>query len=626
MSEQVNKTVVKNKNKRSFKKNMKVAQVVPLPGKQTEQKGQSLEHRVLLLEKKLMSMTVTFGPNALTGMVLKSTKNSLSMDPFMTKSLGRMMDNLCAGVNITPGGLSMLQAMLNPGGEPMGSSAPKITDAAFTQSISIDAHGVVILVPPFSALSTLSSTTQNYSLYIFAGPWLITAFVAVVSQNASRPNLAETDLIWTQFNSGFGTYPDWTVVTGAPNFQMTRVDFTFIDPKFNINSGLSENIQNFRLVGNSLEVFCNTPTWLDQGAVVLSQFATEQASFLGEVNTFPATLTMNFGTVRDPVAGAPFLYGPVTGNVSYKALDDVVIYFVPVGSGLKTANILTYAAAFTSSKTVKLYTNGGILVGTLAAGVPHTVNFDYSTSTSDPNKFTLTLLWTGSPSVTLASGLVMPNTISSSVVFDGVFNVVIDLPQPEEINYWVPPSFDTTAQRQADPHSSAALFKTKGGFYMPARFDQPVFNVTETASHRFVRALSVNMRKTTLTGGPGIDDFIDRNFMTIVQSIEGISYANYPFIKLDRYVEVVPMPGGDYTLFCNECPPKDQLAIDIAREVGVQGPHAYTPDVNALGELFTFITTLISVVPKFMAGAESTAYAVAEAISYVNSKLGIHAK
>jgi len=262
----------------------------------------------------------------------------------------------------------------------------------------------------------------------------------------------------------------------------------------------------------------------------------------------------------------------------------------------------------------------------LDPSVPHTVNFIYSTSASDPNKFILALQWTGAPSFTFASGLLMPNTQSATVTFDGIFKVVIDLPQPEEINYWVPPSFDTTAQRQADPHSSASLFKTKGGFYMPARFDQPVFNVTETAGQRFVRALSVNMRKNKLTGGPGVDDFMDRNFMTIVQSIEGISYANYPFIKLDRYVEVVPMPAGDYTLFCNECPPKDQLAIDIAREVGVQGPHAYTPDVNALGELFTFITTLVSVVPKFMAGAESTAYAVAEAITYVNSKLGIHAK
>jgi len=500
-------------------------------------------------------------------------------------------------------------------------------DGAFTQSLAIEAHGVVTIIPPWSALGTLTSTTQNYSLYIIAGPWLLTAFIAVVSKSAARPTQDETNRIWRQVNKSIADYPDWTLVPGgASNFYVSRVDFPQIDPKFNVSSGLSENIQNFRLVGNGLEVKCNTPTWLDQGSVVLAQFATEYTKFTQNVNRYNVLMQIKTGTTRDPAAGFPYTNMPVLADVLFTDVSGDIVTFIPPQSAIKVAGQNSYAGAFNTTTACRILNYDGEYIGDLKVGSPQTIWFDYDQSPDLPNGFNLVLHWGTVNGPVLTKPIAIPTATNGVVGLFNAFLVEVATKEAEDINLWIPPSFNTTAQRQADPLSSAALFKSKGGYYMPTRLDEPVFNVTQTVGQRRVFALGVTEDRSDLQIGTGILDFMDQNFMTQIHSLEGISYANYPFIKMDRYAEVVPLPGSDYSIFCTQAPVKDQLAIDIAREVAIQGPHAYTPDVNSIGGLFTFITTLVSVIPKFMAGAESTAFAVAEAIQYVNSKLGISAK
>jgi len=83
---------------------------------------QLLEKRIEVLEKQLLRISIN--PKMLTQMMLKTTKNSHNFDPMVTKSIDRIMENMCNGLAITNEGLCMLQAMLNPCGETMGSAAP----------------------------------------------------------------------------------------------------------------------------------------------------------------------------------------------------------------------------------------------------------------------------------------------------------------------------------------------------------------------------------------------------------------------------------------------------------------------------------------------------------------------
>lgn len=550
-----------------------------------------------------------------------SAEGQFDADPKVATAVERIKTKMSRGADMSSEGKMMVMAMCNPNGEVGRQSQARITDVASPQSVSMCPRAFTTIVPPFSSQAGIADTaiTRNWSFLGWSPPAFKTIAIMVACKNAATPSRTQEIAIWDRFNLGCATYPLWTPVDTASvdtaNYLVCRLEHDTVEYRF--LSGLSTDIQQIRFVGDGILIGEQTSTWLDQGSLVTAQFPTDVAYETRSTSSFTVDGTFSIGSQSSGAVSG--LHYPISCELNVVYPDGAKVQLIN-GVVLSTAAVAGFSAAlFTTPVVYRLYDPTGTQVGATSTTAQTPVAFFYElTPVTNVPRLRINMGSVVTPGAILSRWITLGSGTNVVVEAEDIFSVASNEVFDETVTVWIPPRIAQLSMAVADPKYDGESVKVHHGFYAVRRPEAPVFNYTDTAtgSKIIVKVPGATQRTSIYQAGGFGGDLIDKNFLTICWNVTGISWAHLPIVKNNRFLEFVPMPDSSYAQFCYTVPALDDYALIAVRQVSEEGPHAYHPDMNFTGGLFSFLTAALGMVPRFLRGTASVSLAIAEAVEY----------
>jgi CDGSH-type Zn-finger protein len=534
------------------------------------------------------------------------------------EKVSQMVESITAHMNgnspLSESGISSIQTILNPCGEHTSNSNKHFCDGTLSQAGVLKFRLFETIVPPFLNEATMPNSNNNWSLYGISPPCYKTVCIFVASSDASGLSDDTIKSIFSDFNdNALVLFPTWKRLTAISPYYYTVLQFPAADLKLDSKSKTSKEVESFRLVGDGMVVMHNTPDLWNQGSMAVGQYDTDYEVVDTEPTDIPITLTVQTGAygTGTPTFNAYMTTG--TGQVLWEPIKSG-FQVAPLSAALLTRDEAEWSANTMAKATIVVQFDFALPLRTLtmtyvASGADAGLNFQCSGSPILP-KFVLPITLAQNTTYTLNMVGRGPGILESGSV--------------AAVTILKNPPMSQSSIVQLDPKYSAELMKQHMGFYAVRRYFEPVLNMTEVSVSGPIRFVTPGMDKSNVVVGTmgGIDnDVIDKNASSISFAIRGISWACLPTIKANRYIEMLPSPNSSLAPFVEDCPPKDDDAVEVFRQMQISGPHSFTPDANMLGFLCAMISTVVESLPVFLRGAKSISKGVTSALEWAEKTL-----
>lgn len=558
------------------------------------------------LLEKAPSMKKKKVPKKRAGVPVLVNPNSSGMNGACSNISRGVVDFMNSSEVISEEGKGLLGVILNPCGEHHDKTNAQFIDGTLTQSGVERLRLFETLTPPFLSLGSNDNVNRNWTLMIISAPFYKTFGLILAVDNNLQPTDAQLKDLFGQINADLSN-PIWPSWKTAPNEHIfyTFLQFDSADLNVDDSTGASKDVESFRMTGDGFVLFHNTPDLWNQGSVVVGQFQSDITSQSGS-GLFNMDMSAFYNNLTPPVTSQWSMVGPV---------------------------LAAFPPTIVTSGTPQV-------IGTGVPAIPFVLKLPDGTVFYDNTLPTQSITVSNSGPLYTVTGNTTPpvsffnNNISTNPDSPTLFNFSVWLStdgqlapyaSPEVLNQvlWHLPPLSQAQVVQADPKYSAELMKDHLGVYVVRRYFEPKLRMTPSTAGGNVKFEVNGMgRSEVLAGGGGLmNDLIDSNAAVIVTIVRGISYAANPTIKANRFLEYMPAPGSRIAQFVSDCPPKDEDAEEVFRQMQVNGPHSYIPDANLLGLLSSFITTLVENLPVFLRGARSISSAVVKGLDWVEENL-----
>jgi len=452
----------------------------------------------------------------------------------------------------------------------------RIPDGAVAASGSLQYRQAVSFRFPGQAANViplLEGTMWNLiliSMPTFRYPLVAVAYVGTSSELPQ----SELDLAIAAINGSPAVpalYPDWIGVSEVT--YLSVVQWSMLADVEPGTPGQTSLIQQFRITGDGLTVFHNTPTLVNQGMLFAGQWNANISTLKKDTDSEIATSTVSLSFVLTNTGG---LVGAATGVVVWP-------------DGTRTA---VTAAGLTSTPTIIATCTSDIAMWTYQSSSSSsaiavtslTVTAHFSTAT------VVTLRVVVNTSTFAYAGTFTVNS-GASTNASGATGAVFNLPASEESPFatnvvTLPPLVSDDIIQSTIKAVSYVLNEEKG-CYMVKRVWQPIFNMTEANTFGPYRVARVDGDVSSYASSTGgIYDTFDRNYGFGVMAMVGIPTAAVIWVKMMRTVEYVPCEKSAWSGFVQDCCPKNELATELVRAVADRHPFVYPESYNIFGTLF----------------------------------------
>lgn len=489
------------------------------------------------------------------------------------------------GQKFTPSTDAWLRKHLNPCGEMSTlKGASKIPDGAVTQSVLSELREALIIRPPgLSESSNLPLDGSNWTLTIIQFPQALTSawLVANMTRAEMSPIDRTTLLAYLNSEPSPAIYPNWHELSTGELFAC-RVEWkTFTN--ILVNNDLNSLITSARITALGTTIFFNTPTLVDQGMLIAGQWNADVQSVQNvpiPVTTTAETLTID---VKNYVAPTVDNTGSVTVTVTsslggtapseeihfaYHADTAAITLPLPVITGYTRGDMAEFPAG------AAFYADDGILT----IGFQHVSGDEYN------------LLVSGN------LGGVLSTLITSTEFSFPVFATDTSPAETPFQSVLLPPT-DMQNIIQSDPKAVYYVLKEEMGCYLVSRLWQPVLTLQEAANYVTQHYRDNVSEIPSASFVKGFKDLVDLNYGCSVIILSGISRSCCPGFKCFKDWEAVAASGSPWMLQMTEAPQKDELAVEIARDIAIKHPHAYPESYNSLGGLMDILGGVLSHIP-----------------------------
>lgn len=496
--------------------------------------------------------------------------------------------------------VGFIHTNLDPCGEhQIARQCTKVPDGAVPFSAVLRYIMLVNVFPPFADPEVLDVTGRNWSCLFLLIPTVRFGAIALSHAKNREFNKTTMSYFYKSWNSNLTlgqpntVYPNWVSTVDDPDFYYTLLQYSAFDglePPSEL--GISQEIAQFRFTGWGATIAHNTPDLFNQGVVACGQFNANVS--LHSVD--------HSGSQVD-----------VFMNVSGTGGNAAILVFSPALGGFPETTTIPVpgsTAVYTATET--------IFFGATQVAAPgeqfviFTSGFPGATFTFQNQTLTInTQLFTG-----------FQPTQSRTVQFRFV-PVDVDDIKPTEGGFQVLaiPPVTLTQIAQANPGVEEQLLKECGGIYMPQRLFQPVFNMTEaSARSRLLLADSQTTLTDSLDQIGGLPETVDRNYGIGVINMQSLPYSMAPYLKMVRFMEIVPTESSVYGPVADRTPAVDTTFLPIIKGFANVEPMAYPKSYNGLGLLFQEITDLVGKLPKIIQVVGGVSEAVAKAIDIARAK------
>lgn len=476
-----------------------------------------------------------------------------------------------------------------------------VPDGALPQSAIIALRDQFAIKSPLNTTSTISLSGDTWTLLLWAMPTFRYPLVMIATMSDSEPSSADMEIFTIAFNNfpfnvetGAGFYPNWVAVVGSALFFAVREweALTSVAPP--TATGFSSLLSQYRITSDGITIFNNTPTLVDQGMIIGTQFNANFQNVAASVvvddtGDFSAVIAISWTFVN----GASLVWNWTTPGLLLPNQTGAASGSTATGTFV-TPNQFTVVATGTtitqgSTITWSQLSSGNLQFSTVAAGIFLTVQTgpSYPTTTMQFAYFPITVTLAGEEDITLA----------------------------QSINKVQTPAHDVQNMVQAVPRTVTLTMKEDNGGYMVKRVFEPVFNMTQASDFAPIRFNSPGTTLGDLNGAVGtLSDSFDRNYSMGVFMLQGIPTSCLPFIKMNRTVEVVATPNSPWMVFMQKCPPKDAIYDQVIRSFIEQHPLMYPESYNVFDKLFGMVTSMLSELPIVNATVPAIANIVKGAI------------
>lgn len=558
-------------------------------------------------KRKNTNMTTTT-----TKTIEKMAKMNLTstIDNEILRHANDIRKDMTSAKPLTRDGIGFIQHNLNPCGEHTVPNS-RCVDGTLSQSAVQTLRAEDFVTPPFASnLGVVPDTTRNWTLVEISPPTYTGISLLIASADARQPSDSEYRTIFTQINSaGVSDYPTWDPIgTVTPNFYVSYWRYEASNLLYDSTSRQSTSVESFRYVGDGVVVHHNCPDLWNQGGFVTGQFQcdTEYVPEIGEIVKFEiqaATITVT----AQNVTFANFNLGIQDGDATFANIGSVLaarggppalFATTPFGQAFSIRkpdgnNLVNVSANAAFSWSLSVNTDG--TVATLST--PTSVGGGFQFSISAVSNF---------------QNIDCYSTTPALGAIDGRASIIIDLP-----------SLNWSNIVQADPKRGSDLMKRYQGFYSVRRYFQPKLLMQKSNVSGDIKFSVKGMERLAIIEAKGgiKEDLVDINGAIRVSVLRGISYAALPQFKCSRFIELMPAPGATLASVTEVTPDRDEYCEEIFRTLQARGAHAYVPDANFLGFMATFITTVLSSLPKYLRTVASISSAVERAAEYAQEKL-----
>jgi len=471
-------------------------------------------------------------------------------------------------------------------------AAAQMTDGALDTSAPAFARLIETIVFPFQDPSSTDLSGKTYSIVFLQFPFFRSMVIVIVKQQDGELTTAEkADFLhaWNNIlNRANVTYPSWYLFGTGLYFTTLQTEAlqNIEPPDAAGNSGL---IDAFRFTSQGLNVLFNTPDLLDQGTYVCHRYPCDtDVKALTSTNLVPGAeveyLHSGWTSVPGVPAGVTFL---ITINVDDAG--DTLTPTFPSVIALPTTSFPTTSVSATdayrnSSGTFNVSV-GNLVQYRIVANVVQLFNITNSQALA-----ILTIPATSPIGISSSNTVRLYRTAGPTAddVYDSDFNTVT-----------LPPISQSDILQQ-NPKAVCSLLKETGGFYIPSRIMQPVFNLTLASSYRklLLIAKQVDLESVDLDPRVGWFDTIDHNYSVAIGACLGVPYACKPMIKANRGLELVPAANSIVGLFTTGAPPAQPEIVEMCKSFDEAQPQGYPSNYNSLGILGGKALNVIESIPN----------------------------
>jgi len=489
------------------------------------------------------------------------------------------------GQKFDPSTDAWLRKHLNPCGEMSTlKGAAKIPDGAVTQSVLSELREALIIRPPgLTESSSLPLDGSNWTLTIVQFPQALTSAWLIANMTRAEMSIGDRNLVLNYMNATAlpATYPNWATLTDG-ELYLCRVEWKTFSNILASND-LSALVTSARITALGTTIFFNTPTLVDQGMLIAGQWnadAQTVQSIAVDVVSSSETLTLAVTSYLAPTA-------TTVGDFAITVTSSVA----GAGNPVTTAFVLNFEAN-TATASLELpelpsgFTRGD--VGLPGATNPIATNGALSIGvTYDAPTYYMNVTGNGSSVRTLPISPTSTDALQAAIT------------SPGEVLYQsllLPPT-DMQNIIQSDPKAVYYVLKEEMGCYVVSRLWQPVLSMAEAANYVVQHYRDDKRDVPSATSVAGFSDLVDLNYGCSVIILSGISRSCCPGFKCFKDWEAVAAAGSPWMLQMTEAPQRDELAVEIARDIAIKHPHAYPESYNSLGGLMDILSGVLSHVP-----------------------------
>lgn len=487
----------------------------------------------------------------------------------------------------------------------------KIPDGAVPQSVSGQFREVYTIKHPLAPINEVELSGQTWALVLIAMPLWRHPLLMVAQMVKSEVDDDDMTAVALSFNNKVNPeaalYPNWVEAGEGLYWSLKKwTAFSNVPPPSEL--GISPFISSFRISGFGYEMLHNTPTLIDQGVVVASQYPCEPdvRNVVLPIDNNATTTLMSISGRRVTNSLLSEIVAVIPGfgnapwrvevpNVTFDIVGETVVDVGPVQYGGTLSLGPTYAAA----DNIEIYI--------VASG----------TGTIPTVALNLRVTGTTTPLLPVDAGWANSNAsfgttrqATDIVTLDEAVNLT------RRVNVMTVPPVKQEDHIQETPKGVVFQLKDETGVYQPIRKAQPVFSFTKASDYGPVRFITPAVTATQLSIAIGtIQDTCDANFSYGVQSFTSLPYACQPYIKMIRSWEAIPSKGSPWGPFTTYTTPRDDIFMDVIDAFQDQDPFAYPAGYNGLGLMFAKVCKVVAKIPRMIRTGRNVADAVSQCVT-----------
>ncbi|AAC97510.1 capsid protein [Nudaurelia capensis beta virus] len=466
----------------------------------------------------------------------------------------------------------------------------KIPDGAIPQSTCGQFRGTVGARYPGLNSTTLPLDGGTWPLLVMHLPFFRhpLLFITTTSNTEVEVTNADLDAFANDWNNRTdwteATYPSWAQVGNVFYMVVPTEALTDVPPPTQL--GVSGLLESYRLTSSGVTAYFNAPTLVNQGVAVIAQFQPDK-EHQKENPDIVAGTTQTGGTLQLGGSGPNYTLTMTIGDQVEFGGAAIPLPTVSMGPMPESGQLVFQTANLTFD-------------------VGNTITI---TTTLPPGS--VTGMW----QFTASNGTDTVTVDAGARLYAFGANLDASELNLQDINSIKIPPTNMNQMMQATPKTIQFQLNETKGFYMPLRAFQPVFEMTMATSYGPVRWKTP---RTTVVDYHraigGLQDTIDSNFAIGVAAMTGMSTSTVPYFKVFRRFEAIPAEGSPWGPFASATPPKDDVALTVARTWTDLHPFAYPERYNGFGALFAMVAKTIAQIPRYVRSAAGVANAVTDCI------------